>query len=102
MFKKFDLKRFISDSFSWESILKVLLWAIAEVLDQLVDGSKLSTKEKKSVQLTYTFAATLGKEWAEDTKDTEIDDEFIEQLMKKCEDTGQEGGFEMPTIPEVL
>lgn len=95
-----SVKKFISETFSWDSIAKILFWAIAEILDMFIRGEELSIKDKKAVQLVYCIGVIFGKTWVKET-DTELDDEGLANILAKCEDTAEEGDFELPIIPEI-
>lgn len=95
-----SIKNFIKDTFSWDAIAKILFWALAEVIDLLVKGEELSSKDKKAVQLTYAFGKIFGETWVNET-DTELDNDALVNILGKCEDTAIEGNFQLPSVPDI-
>ena len=95
-----NITKFVAKTFNWESIAKVLFWALAEILDMFIAGEELTAKEKKAVQLTYAFGKIFGETWIEETDNT-LDDEMLDNILEKCLDTAQEGNFQLPTVPEI-
>lgn len=95
-----NLQKFLAKTFGWESIAKILFWALAELIDLLVIGEEMTKKEKKSVQLAWAFGKIFGETWVDET-DTLLDNEALENILTKCEDTATEGKFKLPECPEV-
>jgi len=83
---------------SLEWLIKLLMQLLGQVLDQLVPGEKLSKDQKKAVRTLYY----LGDEWGDDfvaTTPTDLDNEGLEKIKATCEDTAEEGHFELPVAP---
>lgn len=86
----------IGVSLDW--LIKLLMQLLGQVLDQLVPGDKLSKDQKKAVRTLYY----LGDEWGDDfvaITPTDLDNEALEKIKVTCEDTADEGQFELPSAP---
>ncbi len=86
----------IGVSLDW--LIKLLMQLLGQVLDQLVPGDKLSKDQKKAVRTLYY----LGDEWGDDfvaITPTDLDNEALEKIKATCEDTADEGQFELPAAP---
>lgn len=94
---KVKLFGFIPLDLTW--VITIVIDALKNIVDGFLAGADLSNDQKKIVRTLYY----LGKEWGVDVvenTETPYDDEALDKTLELCEDTADEGGFELPTIPE--
>jgi len=77
-------------------LVKMLMQLLVQVLDKIVAGENLSDDQKRGVRTYYFLGNEWGKKAVADT-DNELDDEVLASTLELCEDTAQEGGFDLPT-----
>ena len=81
-------------------VIKLLIQALEQVIDKLIPGETLSRDQKKVVRTAYYLGKDWGQDAVEDTE-TDLDDAALGMLLNKCEDTAQEGSFNLPVVPEL-
>jgi len=92
--------KFFGISMDIEWLIMWLIKALGSLIDHFVPGEALDIKQKKAVRT----ADYLGKEWglflAKNTE-TEIDDTGVEMILDQTKDAAEEGGFELPIVPDL-
>ena len=83
--------------FNLDWLIKMLIQLLAQIIDQLVPGEKLTRNQKKAVRLTSYLGQDWGKDAVEDTE-TDLDDEGLATAMAQCQDIANEGGFALPIV----
>ena len=85
--------------FSIEKILALVLqWSVVKFNEMLGDV-KLSERAKMLVQNVYLLASTLGTEWVDDTKMTNIDNELVSAIVDLSKSIAEKHDFKLPIIP---
>ena len=90
-------KRIKVFGFQLDWLIKMLIQLLAQVIDQLIPGEKLTRNQKKVVRLTWYLGQDWGKDAVEDTE-TDLDDEALASLMSQCSDIAGEGKFLLPIV----
>ena len=81
----------------------LIMWAIdalSQLADKMVAGEELSDSEILGARTLYYLIKEHGQRYAEST-DTPWDDKAFESLIALIEDTAEEGGFNLPTVPPI-
>ncbi|KKN73959.1 hypothetical protein LCGC14_0395240 [marine sediment metagenome] len=75
----------------------VFIRGAKSAIDARVKGEELSEDQVKGIQSGYALAKVWLRDVVEDT-DNNYDDRGLELFFETCEDTAEEGGFQLPTI----
>jgi hypothetical protein len=74
--------------------IPIALEFIFKLADEAIDGTSLNDDQRSGVKLCYVALDEFGQKYAGRT-DTKVDDQLVAKAMAWCEDTAQEGGFEL-------
>lgn len=84
--------------FGWELLIPVLIDFAKKAIDEFVNGAALGPNEVRGIMSAYFESKVWATKLVESTE-TPYDDLALEAFWSLCEDTAQEGGFALPTIP---
>jgi len=95
---KVKLFGFVPLDLTW--LIQIVINALANIVDGFVKGQELTIIQKMIVRTLYFLADEWG-EWVAKDTETPYDDEAVQQILKLCEDTAQEGEFPLPDVQEL-
>jgi hypothetical protein len=88
----------IFGKFTWEKLVSILLKFGQNKLTDYLTELSLSRRVVMFIRLLHLLAGELGKEWANDTKMTNIDNETVAFVVDTAEALSAKHDFELPEL----